>query len=100
MTRSPACLTFRRAEGVLEIAWEPGGPATRLTARALRLACRCAGCVDEFTGAALLDPASVPADVSIAGAAPIGNYAVKFFFTDGHDTGLYTWDHLASLPPG
>lgn len=26
-----------------------------------------------------------------------GNYALKIFFNDGHDSGLYTWDHLYKL---
>jgi DUF971 family protein len=28
---------------------------------------------------------------------PVGNYAVKLVFDDGHDTGLYTWDYLHEL---
>ena len=33
-------------------------------------------------------------DVSITGIEPVGNYAVKLTFSDGHDTGLYSWDIL------
>lgn len=29
-----------------------------------------------------------------------GNYAVRFHFSDGHRTGLYSWDYLRSLGPG
>jgi len=36
-------------------------------------------------------------DVNILGIEPVGNYAVKLVFSDGHDTGLYTWDYLYSL---
>ena len=36
-------------------------------------------------------------NVRIAGLSPIGNYAVRIRFDDGHDTGLYTWDYLARL---
>ena len=36
-------------------------------------------------------------DVTIAGATPVGNYAVRLRFSDGHDTGLYTWRYLATL---
>ena len=36
-------------------------------------------------------------EVNIAGIEPVGNYAVKFTFTDGHDTGLYSWDYLYDL---
>ena len=36
-------------------------------------------------------------DVSIQAVEPVGNYAVKLVFSDGHDTGLYSWDYLYSL---
>lgn len=35
--------------------------------------------------------------VAIAGAEPVGNYAVKLRFDDGHDTGLFTWAYLNRL---
>ena len=37
------------------------------------------------------------ADVRILRAEPVGNYAVKLVFDDGHDSGLYTWDYLYEL---
>ena len=36
-------------------------------------------------------------DVGIVGIEPVGNYAVKLSFSDGHDTGLYSWDYLYDL---
>jgi DUF971 family protein len=36
-------------------------------------------------------------NVNITGIEPIGNYAVKLIFSDGHDTGLYSWDYLYEL---
>ena len=36
-------------------------------------------------------------DVGIAALDPVGNYAVQPTFTDGHNTGLYTWDYLYKL---
>lgn len=36
-------------------------------------------------------------DVAIIGIEPVGNYAVKLVFSDGHDSGLYSWDHLHLL---
>ena len=35
--------------------------------------------------------------VNIVGIAPVGQYAVKLSFSDGHDTGLYSWDYLYEL---
>jgi DUF971 family protein len=36
-------------------------------------------------------------DVAILSVEPIGNYAVKLFFDDMHDTGIYGWDYLFDL---
>jgi DUF971 family protein len=35
--------------------------------------------------------------VQVTGVEPIGNYAVRLVFDDGHDTGLYTWKYLREL---
>jgi DUF971 family protein len=35
--------------------------------------------------------------VKIAGLEPVGNYAVRILFDDGHDTGLFSWDYLHEL---
>lgn len=37
------------------------------------------------------------ADVRIAALEPVGNYAIRIRFDDGHDTGLYSWDYLHEL---
>lgn len=36
-------------------------------------------------------------DVEISDIEPVGAYAVKLVFSDGHDTGLYSWDYLYEL---
>ena len=36
-------------------------------------------------------------DVNIIEIEPVGNYAIKLVFDDGHNTGLYTWDYLYEL---
>ena len=36
-------------------------------------------------------------NVRITSIEPIGQYALRFVFDDGHDTGLYTWEHLYEL---
>ncbi|MGO9771209.1 MAG: gamma-butyrobetaine hydroxylase-like domain-containing protein [Roseiarcus sp.] len=44
--------------------------------------------------------------VAIVGVETVGNYAARFAFSDGHDTGIYTWELLRKLageeasPPG
>ena len=36
-------------------------------------------------------------DVNIKEVEPVGNYAVRLIFDDGHETGLYTWNYLYEL---
>jgi len=36
-------------------------------------------------------------DVNILAIEPVGQYAIKLIFSDGHDTGLYSWDYLYDL---
>ncbi|MDH3545586.1 MAG: DUF971 domain-containing protein [Gammaproteobacteria bacterium] len=36
-------------------------------------------------------------DVAITAIEPVGHYAVRLIFDDGHDSGLYTWEHLHEL---
>lgn len=36
-------------------------------------------------------------DVNIVGIEPVGQYAVKLTFSDGHNTGLYSWDYLYEI---
>jgi DUF971 family protein len=36
-------------------------------------------------------------DVGIRAVEPVGNYAIKLVFDDGHDTGLYSWNYLREL---
>jgi DUF971 family protein len=42
-------------------------------------------------------PVTGKAHVSVARAEPVGKYAVRISFDDGHDTGLYSWDLLYDL---
>jgi len=36
-------------------------------------------------------------NVAITSIQPTGNYAIVLFFSDGHDTGIYSWSHLYKL---
>jgi DUF971 family protein len=84
---------------VIEIAWDAAGHSGRYAARAMRLACRCAGCVEEMSGEAILDPLSVPSDVRALGLRLVGAYAVHVRWSDGHDSGIYPWEKLLADCP-
>ena len=48
-------------------------------------------------GGAKPPPVTGKQDVKITGLEPVGNYAVRILFDDGHDSGLYSWTYLAEL---
>ena len=82
----------------LRIVWRDGH-VSEYAPRAIRLACPCAGCIDEMTHEPILDPASVPLDINPVAIEYVGRYALKFTWPDGHDTGIYPWDQLRTLCP-
>lgn len=80
----------------LVVGWSDGA-SMAIAARTLRQQCPCAACVDEWTHKRTLAPESVPADVRLREVKPVGNYALQLSFSDGHETGLYTWSLLREL---
>ena len=76
-----------------------GGHEVLYPARALRLACGCAICTEEMSGRPLLDPASVPADIRPLSVALVGTYGIRVQWSDGHGTGIYTFERLLAACP-
>ena len=95
-TAPPTAIRSQSAGGVLELDW-PDGTAASIPFRALRLACPCAACVSEHTGERLLDPATVPEDITPEDVSLAGNYALRVRWPGGHDTGLFTWPYLREI---
>ncbi len=83
----------RRDEGLL-VTWSEGESSLLAGARSLRLACPCAACHDELTGAPLLDPNRVADDIRPVSLALVGAYGLRVTWSDGHDTGIYTFEAL------
>lgn len=95
----PPPVEVRRANASdLEILWADGHRSL-YESRPLRLACPCASCVDEVTGERRLDPATVPADVHPVQVAAVGRYALHLTWSDGHATGLYSFEILRAACP-
>jgi len=89
----PTELKVKRSEKTLAISFD-NGERYVLPAEYLRV----------MTGSALdrghgeeRPPVAGKAGVGIAEVTPIGRYAVRIRFDDGHDTGLYSWDALHEL---
>ncbi len=71
--------------------------ASGYNAAQLRKACPCAGCINEWTGEKILQENSVAADLSFLNITMVGRYALNFNFSDGHDTGIYSFEYLRKL---
>lgn len=82
----------------LGITWADGHK-TKLEVRALRLACPCAGCIDEWSGQPRLDPASIPLTIAPTSVRSVGLYALSIEFDDGHQSGIYPFELLRKLCP-
>jgi ATP-binding protein involved in chromosome partitioning len=80
----------------LSILWEDGH-RDDFDVRDLRLACHCALCVEEMSGRQLLDPKTIRSDVSPREIVSIGNYAIQFNWSDGHNSGIYSFNDLRAL---
>jgi DUF971 family protein len=80
----------------LEIRWLDGHVSV-FEPRYLRLNCPCAGCVDEMTGQRTLLPSMVPEGIYPTAIHYVGRYALQFVWSDGHDTGFFTFETLRSL---
>ncbi len=90
----PTALTLRRGRRELEIEFSDGLSAV-LTAEYLRVHSPSAEVTGHGVGEGVL--VTDKHDVAIERIDPVGRYAVKLVFDDGHDTGLYTWPILHEL---
>ena len=70
---------------------------TRYKADDLRRACPCAGCIDEWTGKKILRDEQVPDDLTIKYTSIVGRYALNFHFSDGHETGIFSFAYLRKI---
>lgn len=85
---APTQIKIRYAPQQLEIDFEDGS-AIMLPAEFLRVQAPFAPGEDGIIAGKRL--------ISILAAEPTGNYALRLRFSDGHDTGIYSWDYLRQL---
>lgn len=89
-------LSIDRQLESLSLTW-PDGMQKTISAHQLRLSCACALCIDEITGSPLLNPDRIPGDISLEALHRVGRYGVKIDFSDGHNTGIFTFEKLKHL---
>ena len=90
----PVEIRLKKAEKILEMDYDDG-QSFSLPAEYLRVESPSA----EVQGHGGDDRKIVPGcrHVGILELEPVGNYAVRIIFDDGHDTGLFVWDYLRDL---
>jgi DUF971 family protein len=90
----PTDIKLHQSSRLLEISFDNGRVA-KLSCEFLRVYSPSAEVRGHGAGQEVLQVGKE--NVNITGIEPIGNYAVKLIFSDGHDTGLYSWDYLHEI---
>ena len=105
MTTDPEHIAISKSKGI-KIDWKDGH-TSEYGLEFLRDKCPCAAC----TGAHGTPPrqptqpsAGSPfqmyqAKLKMLGVEPVGNYAIRINWSDGHNTGIYSYDHLREICP-
>ena len=106
--KKPATVKVHVSSGAgVEITWSDGH-VSHYDFAYLREECPCATCNDErirksaMAGAGAASTAALPMfkpKVRAQTATAVGNYAIQITFTDGHATGIFSYDHLRSICP-
>lgn len=95
----PARVAVSKSRGLV-IDWGDGH-RSEYGLRHLRDRCPCATCTGADGPAAKPSspfPMFQPA-LRLLGAEPVGSYALRLLWSDGHSTGIYTWEHLRRICP-
>ncbi len=91
---NPTALTVHQKSRVLDIAFDDGKTFS-LPFELLRVYSPSAEVRGHGQGQEVLQVGK--REVGISGVEPVGNYAIQPTFTDGHNTGLFSWDYLYQL---
>ena len=100
----PNDITLNHTDETLVIAWSDGRTCV-YPIGPLRIACPCVECRGGHENMGLRN---IPKNIldltpsrtyTVEHIELVGNYALQFFWDDGHHTGLYTWEYLYHLCP-
>ena len=91
---TPQSITVHGQSRVLEVAFSDGA-AFRIPFELMRVYSPSAEVAGHGPGQEVLQTGK--RNVTLEGLEPVGNYAVQPTFSDGHDTGIFSWDYLYEL---
>jgi DUF971 family protein len=89
----PSTIELHTSSRTVELVWD--GAVATLSHKALRVACRCADC--ESARRCGVPSDAIPDDIELLRMEPIADSGLRFFFSDGHDRGIYPWAYLFQL---
>jgi DUF971 family protein len=95
-SESPRPKEIGAEERELEILWTDGS-RTSLPFDYLRNQCPCAVCVDEWTGKRRRPILLLDSNFGPTAIDPVGNYAIQISWSDGHNSGIYSFRYLQEL---
>lgn len=75
---------------------EENGNKKKIHPYTLRTSCKCAGCIDELSGAMLIRKEEIDPEVYPTRIEEKGNYAVAMVWSDGHRSSIYPYKRLTS----
>jgi len=87
---------IEESDSEVSIRWSDDSE-TRYSAPQLRRSCPCAACINEWTGEKILDDARIADDLTFSTISIVGRYALNFIFSDGHDTGIFSFKYLREM---
>jgi DUF971 family protein len=102
LNADPEHIAISKSKGIT-IDWKDGH-TSRYDVEYLRDKCPCAAC----TGAHGTPPRAAGGGspfqmykpvLKILGVEPVGNYAIRINWSDGHNTGIYSWEHFREICP-
>jgi DUF971 family protein len=93
-TPTPTAITVHQQSRVLEVSFSDGA-TFRIPFELMRVYSPSAEVQGHGPGQEVLQTGK--RQVTIVSLAPVGNYGVQPTFSDGHDTGIYSWDYLHHL---
>ncbi len=97
---TPQPTQIQRLSGGISVQWNDGRQGV-YSYQLLRQKCPCARCQSEKSNKNPLRllPDSLTKDLTIVDIQLVGRYAIRLIWSDGHKTGIYTFEFLRSLQP-
>ena len=100
VSTDPEHIAISKSKGI-KIDWKDGH-TSEYTLEYLRDKCPCAACTGAHGTPPRQPTANSPfqmyqAKLKMLGVEPVGNYAIRINWSDGHNTGIYSYDHLRGI---